>query len=339
MKKQLAVSLLCLGLYGCGVGDAEDVAGLDQALSSGVLDTTRTWAVGVCQGPLNTDPARGPVGTCRSGTAKCSGTLVGPNLVLTARHCVRGIDYGPGALSGANPCDGAFNASDLRAGGLRITTDDSIFVGAPRWHEVSEVRVPQGNNMCTDDLALLVLADNVPVAEARPVGIDARRDLARRPVAEVAVVGRGSISDVYGLDMNGDWDGTLVSDRGDLLRRVQQHIPFVCAKNAPASCSVSSREVPFSHVFPVPNAWYVIGRGPGSGDSGSSIIESRRLDRRSRRVLGVNTWSFISADGTPAQNAGVRLDRHAAFLRSGVAYAAQVGGYGHGCDVDAEDAD
>ncbi len=77
--------------------------------------TAHAFAVGVCQGALNTDPAKLSVGTCRSGTAKCYGTLIAPNLVLTARHCRAGDDYGPNAAT--NPCDAVPSTCVLAAGG------------------------------------------------------------------------------------------------------------------------------------------------------------------------------------------------------------------------------
>jgi hypothetical protein len=55
------------------------------------LDTVppHRFSVGVCTGVLNTNPNLGEVGAClTSGPAsRCTGTLVAPNLVLTARHC------------------------------------------------------------------------------------------------------------------------------------------------------------------------------------------------------------------------------------------------------------
>lgn len=345
-KTWFASAVLSMVVSGCGVSDsttsADEQGVADQELVAGQIDALRTWSVGVCQGAYNTDPALGPVGTCRGGTAKCTGTLVGPNLVLTARHCVQAVDYGPGALTGANPCDATFNTSPLAPGGTHVTTSPSVYVGTPTWYEVAEVRVPSSNNMCADDLALLVLASNVPAREARPVGIDANRDLARRPPAAVAVVGRGALSDQFGLDANGDWNGVWNTDQGDLSRRVQQNIPFVCASNGPSGCAVVSHEVPTTHVFPTPLNWYVIGGDSlASGDSGSGLFDQRRFNRigRARRVIGVNAWTFISPTGAASPNAGVRLDGFKEFLRDGVRYAAQVGGYGGGCNVDEIDSD
>ncbi len=345
MKNALYSGLAAVGLTACSVGTAtsENVGAETQELVAGQIDTKHTFAVGVCQGSYNTDPAAGPIGTCRKNTAGCSGTLVGPNLVLTARHCVQNVDYGPGALSGQNPCDVTFNANPIIAGGTHVTTSPSIYIGSPKWYEVAEVLVPPaGNGLCTDDLALLVLARSVPSNEARPVGIDANRDLARRRPAEVAVVGRGAVSDHFGLDANGDWTGEWTLDDGDLVRRVQQHIPFLCATNGPKGCPVVSHEVPTTHVFPTPRSWYVVGGGSlGSGDSGSAIFDQREFDRpgRAPRVIGVNTWAFIDANGNANPNAGIRLDGFKDFLRNGIQRAATAGGYRRGCDIDSVDAD
>lgn len=345
MSRRAAGLLLgaAVSLVGCGQGVIEAAGGdpaaeLAADLTNGQLDSSRTWSVGLCQGPLNTDPALGPVGTCLDG-AKCTGTLVGRNLVLTARHCVSEATWGPAALSGADPCDGSFTGAALVPGGTWATTSSSVLLGNPTWFEVSQVLVPPGSNYCRDDLALLVLKTPVPASQARPVGINARRDLARRPPTAVAVVGRGANDDTFGLDANGDWDGSWTIDKTDsLVRKVQENIPFVCATNAQTGCAVVSHEVPTSHRFPTPLNWYVVGRGLASGDSGSAIFDQRRFKSGRPRVIGVNVWGFIAPSGKSEQGAGVRLDGFRDFLRNGVRQAAQAIGE-QGCDVDTDDGD
>lgn len=333
MERNIALSILfscALALPACASSAEDDLGDSSDAIVGAPIDNGHDFSVGVCQGPLNTDPSVGPVGTCRSGTAKCSGTLIGPNLVLTARHCVRGSDYGPNAAT--NPCDSAFNGSDAVAGGTRITTSPSVFVGTPKWYDVSEILVPQENGGCTHDVALLVLDENVPRSEARPVGVDVFRNVALHPPKELAFVGRGSILDTYELDANGDWTGGWTFDRGDLMKRIATNIPFVCASDGPTLCTTVDHEVPTTHVYTAPLEQFIIGGpGGGSGDSGAGIFDQRLFDRFGGRldfVLGVATWAFIGPDGHGAPTTGVqRLDHLAGFLSSNARYAARKGHY------------
>ncbi|MBK6695275.1 MAG: trypsin-like peptidase domain-containing protein [Myxococcales bacterium] len=329
LSRVVPMALAALPSVGCSSEAQNDaLEDLSSPLMGAPEDTSHAFAVGVCQGALNTDPAKGPVGTCRSGTAKCSGTLIAPNLVLTARHCVAGADYGPNAAT--NPCDATFNTNVLAPGGTRITTSPSVYVGTPKWYDVAEVLVPSAASYCAADVALLVLQSNVPHREARPAEVDVARDLARRPVSEVAIVGRGGIDQTFELDANGDWTGNTTVDRGDLLRRLAEHVPFLCASNGPSLCTVVDHEVPTTHVYQLPVEQFLVGGPAGvSGDSNAKMFDQRTFTKPHRpTVLGVASWNFIGPDGKPSPNSGVqRLDVHQAFLREGAEKAAKSGHY------------
>lgn len=309
---------------------SSELAQRGSALMGAPEDTSHAFAVGVCQGDLNTDPTVGPIGTCRAGTAKCSGTLVAPNLVLTARHCVANNDYGPNA--GTDPCDGTFNTDVAVPGGTRITTSPSVFVGAPKWYDVAEILVPAKSGLCNSDVALLLLAESVPRSEARPVDVDAHRDVARRPPSEVAIVGRGGIDETFELDADGEWTGGDTVDRGDLLRRIAEHIPFVCASNGPSHCTVTDHEVFGTHVYTAALEQFIVGGPAGvSGDSGAGVLDQKHfglMNGRFAKVIGVATWNFIGPDGKPSPNSGVqRLDGFGDFFRASAKKAAKAGRY------------
>ena len=175
--KRSNAMLLSLLLVGAGFAAAAcgdiDVRGpktavkSEQTLLNAPLDDLHPAAVGVCTGVINTDPARGEVGACRGGTARCSGTLIAPNLVLTSRHCLVGQNDGPAIDS--NPCDADFNTAPIKAGGTHVTTSPSVFVGAPKWYEAAQILVPEGTRLCESDIALIVLSSNVPSSDRKSV--------------------------------------------------------------------------------------------------------------------------------------------------------------------------
>ncbi|HEX4515538.1 MAG TPA: trypsin-like serine protease, partial [Polyangiaceae bacterium] len=61
---------------GCSSSDHAVSSSQSQPIQGGTLDTTDSFAVGVCAGAP---------GQCQ---LFCSGALIAPNLVMTARHCV-----------------------------------------------------------------------------------------------------------------------------------------------------------------------------------------------------------------------------------------------------------
>jgi len=96
-----------------------------------------------------------------TGHSACSGTLIAPNLVLTAHHCV--AQTPPGPVS----CDEtAFGP--LHDNVMSVTTHDSV-LGIAR-HIVREVHVPPGSeDLCGGDVAVMILDDVVEPTEAWPI--------------------------------------------------------------------------------------------------------------------------------------------------------------------------
>jgi Trypsin len=223
----LWTAVLTLSLAGCGGGGGadppthNDAAGRSQPLLiNAPLDPDHKFDVGICKGPLV--PEGEPfAGTCNG--YQCSGTLIAPNVVLTARHCVSEIDFH------ADICDSRF-AGSLAPEPTVITTSSSVWVGTPKWYQVTREHFPTEDRLCAGDIALLILAERIPAREARPAGVNLRRNFATRPPGSVAIVGRGVIDWVLNLET---FESTYVV--GDLERRVLENISFDCATDNPAA--------------------------------------------------------------------------------------------------------
>jgi V8-like Glu-specific endopeptidase len=131
----------------------------------------------------------------------CTATLIAPNLLLTARHCVSD-GGGETVICGESEFTATIPGENIYA------TNDTIPAEESPWYRGQDVRVPhEGSDTCGFDVALIILGSNVPAAIAAPA--IPRIDLPVQQGESYIAVGYGNTSDV-------DESGGTRMNRGEL---------------------------------------------------------------------------------------------------------------------------
>lgn len=287
-QSKLAGALLSSALLvvACTQTDTGPTARLGRkadAIQGGKTDATSTFAVAVV------DDEDG----------MCSGTLIAPNLVLTARHCVANDDGGEFVNCKTNRFFAPGAASKFKID----TRATATFASAA--YEVTKVVVPADDLFCGNDLALLVTKTLVPASEAIPAApaIDP-------PLTDHDTYGSTLSAIGYGTQSPGaDDDGT---------RRRRDGVSIDCVPGDASGCSAST--------YDMTDAELAAGNGLCEGDSGSGAYSTKSIAAGAPIVMGV--LSRAADSGSSCVDAVYeRTDTASAFLIAAAKDAAAAGGY------------
>jgi len=282
--------LISVAAVACATESNEKVYKLGKnasAIQGGTLDTSTShnYVVGV---------------TNRYGGV-CSGTLIAPNLVLTARHCVVPPD-GQEAVT----CADKFPAN-VAPSAMGVTTSANLY-RTKNYYGAREIITPPDTNFCGNDIALIILSDSIPDSEASPV-----TPVVQFSMTDTSKVGAKVVAMGYGIT------SPTANDSGQ--RRKREDINILCIPgDSSRECTGGMKNMVDSDKEFVTEGWVC------SGDSGSGAFEQNSFEAGHPYVLGALSRG-PQTDEECLAAIYTRTDAHADMIVNAGVKAANEGGY------------
>jgi V8-like Glu-specific endopeptidase len=270
---------------GCSSGEVP--SSQTQPVQGGQVDTTHNYAVGV---------------VTTTGLL-CSGALIAPNLVMTARHC---IDVSPQTID-CTSTSSVFGSQHTSTGNYWVTTYYTTNQNSNGWHQAKQIFVTPGSKICGNDLALIMLSDNVSLSEAGGSYVT--------PVVQYSMTDHTRYSTTVTAIGYGDTSATT-QDAG--TRHIRQNINLLCIPGDSAiDCGVQPQ---------IATNEFVSGDSTCEGDSGSSAYEQKNFNKSVPVSFGVLSRGGASGS-TCVEPIYTRTDKWASFIVATAKTAASAGGY------------
>jgi len=248
------------------------------AISGGVEDTTSKAVMAI------THPSSGSL---------CTGALIAPNALLTARHCVSPVNGGTQVID----CTDSTFGEPYDPASFFVTSADVVDVGNVGEFLVTAVlslpEEQEPSSLCGSDVAMLVLAELVPESLATPYV----------PRLDDDPLVAGEVYDAVGY---GATDG---AGNGAGTRRRLDGISVDCVSDGCADHSLFGAQTASTE-------WVGAG-GVCQGDSGGPALDA------SDRVVGVTSRGAVDCGATIYGYTVSWTD----WLRDSVVYASGVGVY------------
>ena len=235
---------------GCSASDSTKTQ--VQAIQGGTLDTKDSFAVGVCAGS-------GP-GQCQ---LFCSGALIAPNLVMTARHCVNQ----PSSQS-IDCASTTFGGQYTSTSDYFVTTNSSMLQGSLGWHQAKTIWTTTGTKVCGNDMALIELVNNVSLSEAGGQFVT--------PVVQYSMTDHTKYSTTVTAIGYGDTSATQ-QDPG--TRYQLQNVNLACIPGDSVIDCGQQTQLTANE--------FVSGNGTCEGESGSSAYEQKNFNKNIAVSFGV----------------------------------------------------
>jgi len=281
-------------ILAAGCSSTDQASTQTQAVQGGSVDTTHNYAVGVCIG-------NGP-GQCQ---LLCSGALIAPNLVMTARHCV---DQSPQAID-CTSASTVFGSQYAPTQYYYITTYYQMGQGTKGWHQAQQIFTTPGSKVCGNDMALIMLKDNVALSEAGGSYVT--------PVVQYPMTDHTRYSTTVTAIGYGDTSATT-QDAG--TRHILQNVNLLCI---PGDKSI---DCPSQAMTQMTVNEFISGDSTCEGDSGSSALEQKAFNKAVPLSFGVLSRGG-SSGSTCIQPVYTRTDQWKDFIINTAMTAASAGNY------------